>query len=273
MSLSKEEWEEISQDIPSTSDPFLQQYLSGRTNLITQEQSSRSDASFRASLSPIARRASTIVDRIRTLEAETIWTPKLEETLAKQSDHTLFPGMMFMRAKDRIEGNTKLWNIVRRMPKGALLHAHLDALVDFDHLLDELLKLPGMHMSSDRSLSSPDARNDADIVFRFRANDVTDGDIWKDGYEPGKFILLTKVADEFPEGGRSGFLAWLKSRCTLSMNDCHDHHHGIDAIWRKFVKCFVVVASIIHYEPMWRIFLRRLMRLLKADGVSWAELR
>ena len=272
MSLSNEEWAEIAQDIPSTSDPFLQQYLSGRTNLIAQEKTSRSDASFRASLSPIASRASAIVDRIRAHEAETIWTPKLEEALAQQSDHTLFPGMMFMRAKDRLEG-TRLWHIVRRMPKGALLHAHLDALVDFDHLLDELLGLPGMHMSSDRALTGPQAREDADIAFRFRAADVADGDVWGDAYEPGRFLLLTKVADGFPEGGRPGFVAWLKSRCTLSLNDCHEHHHGIDAIWRKFARCFVVTSTIIHYEPMWRSYLRRLMRLLKADGVSWAELR
>lgn len=272
MSLSKEEWEEISQDIPSTSDPFLQQYLSGRTNLITQEQSSRSDASFRASLSPIARRACTIVDRIRAHETDTLWNPKFEEELAQKSDHTLFPGMMFMQAKDRMEG-TKLWNIVRRMPKGALLHAHLDALVDFDYLLPELLKLPGIHMSSDQSLTSKEARENAGLAFRYRAKEVTDGNVWKDDYEPGKFLLLTKVADEFPEGGRNGFVAWLKSRCTLSLTDCHEHHHGIDAIWRKFGKCFAVVDTIIHYEPMWRIFLRRLMKLFKADGVSWAELR
>lgn len=41
----------------------------------------------------------------------------------------------------------------------------------------------------------------------------------------------------------------------------------------KFVRCFMVVVTIIYYEPMFRSFLRRLMRLLKADGVNWAELR
>lgn len=273
MSFTNEEWEEISQGIPKTTDPFLEQYLNGRTNLINQEQTTRSDASFRASLSPIAQRACTIVDRIRQQEKETVWTPKLEEDLAVQHcDRTFYPGMMFMLAKDRMEG-TKLWDIVRRMPKGALLHAHMDAMVNFDFILAELLKMPGMHMSAEQPLTSPDAMENAELVFRYRAQEHTDTDVWKDGYEANKFELLTKVADEFPEGGREGFLNWLKSRCTLHLSDSHEQHHGVDAIWHKFVKCFVVVGSIIHYEPMWRIFLRRLMSVLKADGVSWAELR
>lgn len=276
MSLTEEEWDEVSQTIPSANDPFLRKYLDGRSSLIEKEQSSRSDASFRANLSPIARRACAVVDRIRAHEMSTTWSAGFEDEFARSGggdgSRTVFPGMMFMLAKERMEG-TRLWRIVRRMPKGALLHAHMDAMVDFDYLIGELLGMPGMHMSSDRPLAGPEAREEADVAFRFRAADATDGDVWDGSYRPGKFLLLTQVADAFPDGGRPGFVAWLKSRCTLHLEDSHGHHHGVDAIWRKFAKCFVVVASIIHYEPMYRLFLRRMMRLLKEDGVNWAELR
>jgi adenosine deaminase CECR1 len=269
MSFSNEEWEEISQGVPSLSEPFLQQYLKGRSNLISQEKTTRSDASFRASLSPIARRACAIVDAIREHEKQTVWTSKVEEDMAQANQECIFPGMMFMMAKERMEG-TKLWNIVRRMPKGCLLHAHMDAMVDMTR---DLLEMPGMHMSSDRALDTPEALEQAEVQFRYRGSECTDGSIWSSGYEKDKFLLLTKTADEFPEGGRDGFLSWLQDRTTLSISDSHKQHHGIDAIWDKFVKCFVVVATIIHYEPMFRRFLRRLMSTLKADGVNWAELR
>lgn len=271
MALSNEDWEDISQEIPSRDEPFIQKFLSGRDSLIKQEKTTRSDASFRASLSPIAQRACAIVDRIREHEKDTVWTGKVEEDLARESHQNIFPGMMFSLAKDRME-STKLWKIVRQMPKGCLLHAHMDAMVEFDFVLEELLNTPGMHMSSDRPLNTKTAREDAVLNFRFRAKERTDGSIWEEGYEPESFILMTKVADDFPEG-RAGFLKWLKSRCTLSSADNHEPHHGIDAIWDKFIKCFIVVATIIHYEPMFRSFLRRLMSLLKADGVNWAELR
>ncbi|KAL7896553.1 hypothetical protein HDV63DRAFT_401355 [Trichoderma sp. SZMC 28014] len=272
MPIPDDLWEELSQDLPAKSDPFLQQYLAGRERLIGKEKETRSDASFRKALTPIARRACAIVDRIRAQEQAAVWTPSVEEQLARDTKQSIFPGMMFMLAKDRME-QTKLWKIVRRMPKGCLLHAHMDAMVDFDFILDQLLKTPGMHMSSDVSLKTHAARENAIVRFRFRAKELVNGSVWDEAYEPGSFLLLTKVADEFPEGGRPGFLRWLKSRCTLSLIDSHEQHHGIDAIWEKFAKCFVVVATMIHYEPMFRAFLRHLMSLLKADGVNWAELR
>ncbi|CAM1501119.1 Fc.00g102810.m01.CDS01 [Cosmosporella sp. VM-42] len=270
--MSNEEWEEVAQDIPLLSEPFLQQYLAGREKLITQEKTSRSDASFRASLSPIARRACNIVDRIRDHENATVWTPQVEEDLSQSSNECIFPGMMFMLAKDRME-STKLWNIIRKMPKGCLLHAHMDAMVNFDFLLEELMRTPGMHMSSDQPLTNQTAMEDSALSFRYRAKERTEGSLWNKKYETGSFLLLTKMADEFPDGGRTGFLKWLKGRCTLSTSDIHQQHHGIDAIWVKFAKCFMVCASIIHYEPMYRAFLRHLMKTLMDDGVRWAELR
>lgn len=272
MAMPNDVWEEISQEIPSTSDPFIQQYMAGRENLISQEKTTRSDASFRKSLSPIAKRACTIVDRIRNHEKKTVWTADVEEDMAQATHQSIFPGMMFMFAKDRME-STNLWKIVRKMPKGCLLHSHLDAMVSFDYLLDVLLKTPGMHMSSDQPLNSKQALENAAMDFRYKAKERTEGSVWEESYKPETFILLTKVADEFPNGGRQGFLQWLKSRCTLSMTDSHEQHHGIDAIWRKFAKCFIVVATIIHYEPIFRAFLQRLMSQLKSDGVNWVELR
>ncbi|KAG5919450.1 hypothetical protein E4U42_006519 [Claviceps africana] len=272
MAMPDDVWEDISKDIPSASDPFLQQYMAGRENLIIQEQKSRSDASFRKSLSPIAKRACAIVDNIRSHEANTVWTADVEEDMAQSSHQSIFPGMMFMMAKSRME-STKLWQIVRRMPKGCLLHSHMDAMVNFDFLLATLLDTPGMHMSSDQPLDSASALENAAMKFRYRAKERTDGSIWDSSYHPESFILLTKAADDFPEGGRRGFLKWLKSRCTLSTVDSHEQHHGIDAIWRKFTKCFIVVSTIIHYEPVFRAFLQRLMSQLKADGVNWVEMR
>ncbi|ODA80270.1 hypothetical protein RJ55_03228 [Drechmeria coniospora] len=272
MAMPNDVWRDIEQEIPSLSDPFLQKYLQGRESLMQKEKSSRSDASFRNSLSPIARQACDIVDRIRNHEQSTVWTAEVEENMARETRQCVFPGMMFMMAKERMEA-TKLWKIVRKMPKGCLLHAHMDAMVDFDFLLDELMKLPGMHMASDRPLDTDEARESAAFSFRYREKERTEGSIWDESYERQSFILLTKVADEFPDGGRTGFLRWLKSRCTLSTVDSHEQHHGIDAIWEKFAKCFTVVATIIHYEPIFRSFLRRLMTLLKEDGVNWAELR
>lgn len=224
-------------------------------------------------MSPIAKRACEIVARIRDEENQLIWTPQLEETLAQETQNvTIFPGMAFSLCKERME-STKLWKIVRRMPKGALLHAHMDAMVGFDYLIDVLMKTPGVHMMADRPLTSAEALEGARIVFRFRKTQNGTGDIWGADYEPETLVSLTQAADTFPDGGADAFAKWLYSRCTISRTAAIEQHHGIDNIWKKFIGCFRTPSSIIHYEPIYRRFLRRLMSQLKADGINWCELR
>lgn len=248
-------------------------YLETRSQLRAEEHDLRSDARFKANLSPVARQACSIVEKIRDEEMRTVWTPDVEEALATENHEAVFPGMMFMQAKDRMEG-TQLWRIVRRMPKGCLLHCHIDAMADFEYLIDELLKLPGMHLSANGPLATEAALADAKLVFRYRnQSDLNGKEIWSTEYKAKSFTLLTEAADSFPNGGRTGFVSWLLSRCMLSMTDSHEQHHGINAIWEKFEKCFSVVGTMTHYEPMVRCLMRRLMTVLKADGINWVELR
>jgi adenosine deaminase CECR1 len=215
------------------------------------------------------------VARIRDRERRTIWTPSLEEKIAqRERDITVHPGMMFSLSKDKME-QTDLYRIVRKMPKGALLHAHLDAMVDFGFLFDVLLSTPGIHIwSDDGPLSTPAARETASIALRFKEKQhPTDTSIWSDDYAPGTPIPLVHAAATFPHGGTEAFLAWLKSRCTISQTESVQQHHGVDAIWAKFTGCFRVIRTFIQYEPVFRAFLRRLMSLLHADGIRWAEIR
>lgn len=148
---------------------------------------------------------------------------------------TVYPGMMFSLSKARME-STALWRVVRRMPKGALLHAHMDAMVDFDFLFAVLLETPGMHVFSDRPLNGPTALEEAAVRFRFLKTARTEGDIWAESYVAGTPVLLTQAADAFPGTGRPGFLKWLYSRATISRTEAVEQHHGVDHVWRKFCK-------------------------------------
>jgi adenosine deaminase CECR1 len=115
-----------------------------------------SDYAFRQSLSPTAAQASKIVSRIRSHEARTVWTREFEDSLS-EDDGDIYPGMMFSLAKDRME-KTELWSIMRRMPKGALLHAHFDALCDCEYEISSGLwhVLIGIERSWSESLQCRD---------------------------------------------------------------------------------------------------------------------
>ncbi|CAG8949262.1 hypothetical protein HYFRA_00004887 [Hymenoscyphus fraxineus] len=271
--MPDEEWEEVAIGIPTTEEPFIKQYVSGREALIAQEKKQRSDFAFRQSLSPIAQKACRIVSKIRDHEAATIWNSGLEDILAQKIGANIYPGMMFSLAKERME-STALWKIMKKMPKGALLHAHMDAMVDFDYLFGVLLETKGMHIYCNSALDTEVAREGAPVKFRFQVKDRVDGaSIWSPEYVPDTPILLTQAADAFPKGGRQGFIAWLKDRCTITNTESIEHHHGVDAVWRKFSSCFGILNTIMFYEPIFRLFMRRMLKQLLDDGVKWVDLR
>lgn len=257
--------------VPRLEDQFIQKYLEGRDKLVEQEKIQRSDRFFRESLSPTAFEACSIVDQIRFEEQQTLWTKDYENSLADDGD--VFPGMMFSLAKERME-KSKLWQIVRRMPKGALLHCHLEAMVELDWMLDEAFKLDGIHVWSDRGLTNEANLSKAPFFFTFTKLSKKDSaSIWSESYEPKTPIPLAVAADSFPRGGREGFREWAKSRTMITSEESLKHHYGVNDVWRKFASCFPILASLIFYEPFFRKYIRKMFENLYADGVQWVDIR
>ncbi|KAJ5662522.1 uncharacterized protein N7477_010138 [Penicillium maclennaniae] len=272
---SDKSWE-LEEGIPQVEDPFIQQYLKGRDALIAEEQKRRHDATFRKTLSPIAARACKIVSQIRAREQHEVWTTGLDDEAAHQSDEILYPGVMFHHAKGRME-KTNLWKIVERMPKGSLLHAHMDAMFDIDFLIDQAFSNPGIHMSAPRPLLTPYDYDTAPVSFQFSSQPKEackdKPAAWSEAYEPSSLIPIQAAADSFPHHGEVGFREWLKSRCALMPEHSYHHYHGVDAIWSIFTKMFPVINSILMYEPIFRACFRRLLGQLAADGIRYVEFR
>lgn len=192
-----------------------------------------------------------------------------------KSDEILYPGVMFHLAKNRME-TTDLWKIVHRMPKGSLLHAHLDAMFDIDFLIDQAFSTRGMCVWAPRPLREKVDLDEGPFFFQYSqaGDEKTTGKktIWSEGYK-GSLVGIHAAAASFPNGGTSGFKEWLRSRCVLMPEHSFYHYHGVDAIWDIFRRTFPVVNSILQYEPILRAALRRLLAQLAADGISYVEFR
>ena len=270
--LDNEAWAE-KQGIPTLDEPFIQRYLDGRDALIAQESQRRSDHVFRETISPMAREASAIVSAIRFEEQQTLWNRDLEDNLAHRDHMDIYPGMMFSLAKERME-SSKLWKIVKKMPKGALLHCHLSAMSDYDLLIEQVLETEGLCISANASLSDQDALEKTSFVFRHMSQSASaDVSIWSSTYNANDYIPVVKAAEAFPDGGRAGFKKWLKSRMTVTSEHSVKHHLGPNEVWRKMLSCFPIVDSIIRYEPLFRKFIRKLLQQLNEDGVRWVDIR
>ncbi|PGH28816.1 adenosine deaminase [[Emmonsia] crescens] len=255
--------------IPDDVSSSVAKHFQSREALISREKENRSDADFRRSLSSTAQKACDIVRRIRYEEQNTIW----REARDDDGDEELYPGMMFMLAKARMEP-TKLWKIACRMPKGALLHCHMGAMVDLGWLYEKTLSTPGMHFYSPLPLDTESNRRKAVVQFTYSsAVPKVSASVWTSGYEPGTLVDANAAADSFPNGGRKGFISWLEDRTSIIAKESIEHHLGVDAIWRKLASAFVILGSIIYYEPILRAFIQRLLETIAKDGVQWVELR
>ncbi|PNS17314.1 hypothetical protein CAC42_6997 [Sphaceloma murrayae] len=258
--------------VPSTSEPFVQKYLNGREALIAQEKRLRSDHAFRETLSPMAREASAIVRAIRDEERRTVWTNDYEDKLASETGD-IYPGMMFTQARPRME-QTKLWKIVKKCPKGALLHCHFDATVDFTWLLEELFAYGGFHLSASAPLADKTSLRKTSFKFTWRkTKQETTESIWDSSYTPDTLVPLDIAADTYTDGGRAGFRDWILTRTSITHDESLAHHEGPNEVWRKFMSCFAVVGTMLHYEVIWKKAIKRVLSLLAEDGVQYVDLR
>lgn len=181
---------------------------------------------------------------------------------------------MFGLAKKQME-STKLWKIVEKMPKGALLHCHFGATVDIDWVFREALNTPGMYIYASEPMTSKKALATAQFLFGYSSSTPTadPASIWRSGYVPNTWVKAHDAADAFPNGGRDGFISWLHDRCIINEKESTEHHLGVNEVWRKMSAAFPIIASVTYYEPIYRSFVRKLFKTLLADGVRWLEVR
>ncbi|THD00041.1 hypothetical protein EYZ11_000493 [Aspergillus tanneri] len=240
-----------------------------QAHLLLKKKFLDSEKKLRHGLSELERRACSIVERIRCNELATIWRSELKGN----SEH-LFQGIAFDLAKDTIQ-KTQLWRIVKRLPKGALLHAHIDGMVDMGWLIETGLNTPGIHIKSDTPLTSPDRFREALIEFTYlpEPSQAAMIDIFSPSYTPGETMPLTRAAEICPYGGQDGLVSLLVSRVTFSMDDCLRHHEGIDKIWSRFESIFQILGGLTFYEPIFRQFVHRMCAEALADNIRWIDLR
>src|SRR5271156_2562310 len=128
-------------------------------------------------MSPLAKEAAKIMSSIRRRELKDMWTSSFEESLMDQSGGNLYPGMMFTLARDRME-QTELWKIIEKMPKGALLHAHLDAMIDVDWLIEQVMNEEGIGLLAPK---------------RLRADSLDDSESGRAGGMQCRFYSLAEI--------------------------------------------------------------------------------
>ncbi|KAH7161816.1 hypothetical protein EDB81DRAFT_840058 [Dactylonectria macrodidyma] len=139
--------------IPRTGSIIVQEHVRARAALTSLERRPRQDQPFRATLSAVAKKADAIVHAIRT---------------------DRFAGQIFPSARPCIS-ETQFWKIVKRYPKGALLHTHLMAMLPFEALLETVVHTEGMSIYASQNVATEGGRWNASITFSHHNTTILEG--------------------------------------------------------------------------------------------------
>ncbi|KAF8590054.1 adenosine deaminase-related growth [Ramaria rubella] len=244
----------------------LDAYMTSRAELLATERSLRRDFAYKANISASEERAEAIIRRLRLEEANTIWGDKHEDI-----PHP-FPGMEFLTARKIIE-KTQLFKILRKMPKGGLLHVHLDATVDTSILLRIALEQPSIHVRAGAPLVTG---NFTQSLPEFRALPPEEygksADLASSSYLPDTWVPLKEARQAFSLG-TVVFDQWVLGALTINPTEAYKTHNTVTKIWEKFTSTFLVSQGLIRFSPIWEQYIREFLLSSIADGIMYVEAR
>ncbi len=118
-----------------------------------------------------------------------------------------------------------------QMPKGALLHAHLDAMVDARVLLHSALKYPAMHVRTAEKLTPANLRATLPEFRPLPQNDWTSLEsLVDDAYKPGMWVPLSSARETFGFGGPDAFDDWVVAALTINPSESYVTHNTTDKV-------------------------------------------
>lgn len=123
------------------------------------------------------------------------------------------------------------------MPKGALLHAHLDATVDPETLLKLALKHPAIHVQVPEIVTAENIRTLCPTFKALPPAEYAEGlGVTDQAYTPNTFVTIHKARDTFDAslGGPEGFDKWVCSVMTINPAEAYGTHNTIAKV---FLKC------------------------------------
>ena len=222
----------ITTGLPASQETYRQQ----RSQLTQIDSSLRFDAKIR--LSATEQRVDAQLADLRT------------ELIRRYRSQKRFPpAEPFYAVKSEIE-KTRLYEMLREMPKGGVLHIHTSSTAPADWIVRMGIREPGCYVCW------PDDHGDAirgQLGF-FRPEKV-----------PGGYQLVADVLRRDPK-----FPNKLLGLITINSGD--DQLDGLE-IWTKFNQTFQRTGGLIAYRPVFERYYTVAFESLLADNVTYVELR
>lgn len=163
------------------------------------------------------------------------------------------PGQHIFHVLTKVK-KSRLFAILKRMPKGAILHAHDSAVSSTDYLIK-------LTYRDNLWICSADQGNRA-IGFRFSKQKPTlearEPCEWEPMHDYRKRHGAEKVREELLRG--------------FSMYPISTYQTN-NAAWKHFMSIFGLLDGLLRYAPVWQDYLYNVLEEFYEDGVQYVELR
>ncbi|KAM6216221.1 adenosine deaminase 2 [Rhynchocyon petersi] len=167
------------------------------------------------------------------------------------------PSMHFFQAKELIE-KSEVFQILKKMPKGAALHLHDFGILDVDWLVRNVTYRPYCHFCI-----TPDG------ILQFRFFHPTRPAPPREGCS--EWILLEDYRKKLRSVAE--FDNNLLKTFTLVTGNPEVAYLDQNVVWAKFETIFLMISGLVSYAPVFRDYIFRGLEDFYLDNVMYLELR
>lgn len=228
----------------STSRPSFDEYIKTRRALLQAEI----DSSFESDVSLTAK---------ENLANEIIMRAKAKEVNAGHiNPYSFNPSRHIFEVLDSIQ-ESELFKILRKMPKGGILHAHDTALCSANYLVN-ITYQPNLWQCSNNDKI-------AQFLFsRYQPNPIYNIDCqWK---------LVTKERERL---GVEKYDKYVRTLFTLFDRNVNPKTQfaDVNSAWNRFMQLFIYVGPLVTYAPIWKSYYKQALKEMYEDNVQYLEFR
>nr|XP_023694209.1 adenosine deaminase 2-A-like isoform X1 [Paramormyrops kingsleyae] len=165
------------------------------------------------------------------------------------------PAMHFFKARPLIQ-RSPVFNLLRKMPKGAALHIHSLSLVDVEWLVKNVTYRPHCYMC---------VTEDGSVRFRFSSRQP------RCHLQCFPWVLLETLRRKL--GNTSDLDDSLMRKLTLFTADPEAAYSSQDVVWQRFEQAFAAASGLVGYAPVFKDYFYQGLQQLHADNIMYLELR
>lgn len=259
----------------------------------------------------LERRAATIILAIREYERRVTFGNLASEAIPGKNTRDM--GGQFLTNKERIDTESKLYEIAKMVPKGALLHLHFNAELHPERLLEQARDMKNMYIRSIRPLLTQEDLNETETVFMVLDEDLVEPDVnifskdypggptnWKTeewkyrvwmpwtkfqtefnkrfakDYQQQEDISMSETPKSCAEPGQVTLQPaenWLKSKMVLSQEEAYGFTQTVNGVWARFNQATRCFKGLLNYEGVYKWYISKAIDRMIEENVMYAELR